>query len=176
MRFLKLINFICFQLAWFACVLGAAHGIPWLGVAVTALILAWHFYVSTANLKELKLILIIVLMGGIFDQGMLTSQLIQYQNTGWGELNSVVPVWILALWAGFASSLNVSLRWMRNKIFIAILFGLVGAPLAYICAQKLGAVVVNGTTSIVILGIGWGVLMPIFLKLSERFDGFTLKT
>jgi hypothetical protein len=26
-----LVNFVAFQLGWFACVLGAAQGLPWLG-------------------------------------------------------------------------------------------------------------------------------------------------
>ncbi|MEK9940662.1 MAG: DUF2878 family protein, partial [Methylotenera sp.] len=32
-----IINFVLFQLAWFACVLGAANSQPWLGVGVTLL-------------------------------------------------------------------------------------------------------------------------------------------
>jgi len=39
-----ILNFILFQIAWFACVLGAANAMPWLGVLVTVVILIWHLY------------------------------------------------------------------------------------------------------------------------------------
>jgi len=171
-----IINFVLFQAAWFACVLGAANAIPWLGVAITLLALAWHCYVSDDDTEELKLVFFVVFIGGLFDQFMLMTKLIEYQQHGWGTSNQIVPVWILALWIGFATSLNLSLRWMRNKTLIAIIFGGVGGPLAYFAAQKLGAVVLNGNNCLVALAIGWAAIMPILLNLSSRFDGFKLST
>jgi hypothetical protein len=35
-------NFVAFQTGWFACVLGAANGMPWLGVIVAVLVVGWH--------------------------------------------------------------------------------------------------------------------------------------
>jgi hypothetical protein len=43
---LKIINFIAFQAAWFAAVLGAAHGMPWLGVVAVLLALGLHLVLS----------------------------------------------------------------------------------------------------------------------------------
>jgi hypothetical protein len=37
----KLTNFIAFQVCWFACVLGAAKGMEWIGPLSVALFLAW---------------------------------------------------------------------------------------------------------------------------------------
>ncbi len=37
-----LVNFVAFQAGWFACVLSAANGRPWLGVLVVGLIVALH--------------------------------------------------------------------------------------------------------------------------------------
>ena len=37
-----IINFVLFQIGWFACVLGAAKQMPWLGVITVAAILVWH--------------------------------------------------------------------------------------------------------------------------------------
>jgi Protein of unknown function (DUF2878) len=169
-----IINFINFQVAWFACVLGAAHAMPWLGVAVTIFALMWHFYASDFHVEELKLAFVIILLGGLFDQFMLSAKLIEYQQHGWGGSQQIVPVWILALWAGFASSLNVSLRWMRNKTLIALLFGFFGGPLAYLAAERLGAVTLNGNHSLLALAVGWAIMMPILLKLSTWLDGFKL--
>ena len=50
-----IINFILFQIAWFACVIGAAKGMPWLGVVVTVIALMWHLYQAKNAKSELIL-------------------------------------------------------------------------------------------------------------------------
>jgi len=42
----KMINFIAFQVGWFSTVLGAAHGMPWIGVIVVPAALAIHLALS----------------------------------------------------------------------------------------------------------------------------------
>ena len=141
-----LINFVLFQIGWFACVLGAAKQMPWLGVIVVAAIIAWHLSKAKQAKPELILLALVLIIGGSFDQLMLSSGLISYQAHGWEFLNNpsaLTPAWILALWAEFVTILNVSLRWMRNKWLVAILFGAIGGPLAYMGAEKLGAVTLN---------------------------------
>jgi Protein of unknown function (DUF2878) len=89
-----------------------------------------------------------------------------------------VPAWILALWAVFATALNVSLRWLNNvkshgKWLIAVLFGAIGGPLAYMGAARLGAVNLNlYPQSYIALGLGWAIMTPILIKLAQKFDGF----
>ena len=51
-------NFLLFQVAWFACVMGAGNGMPWLGVAVTFVTVGWHL-VNTKQVKTEILIIII---------------------------------------------------------------------------------------------------------------------
>ena len=164
------INFILFQLAWFACVIGAAKAMPWLGVYVTVIILVWHVYTANQTKPELILLLIALCIGAVFDQLMVSFNLIDYASHGWD--NQWVPVWILALWLGFATALNNSLRWMRKHTIVAILFGAIGGPLAYLGASKLGALTLQGTHSIIALSIGWAVINPLLLYVSARFDGF----
>jgi hypothetical protein len=164
-------NFILFQIGWFACVIGAAKQLPWLGVIVVAIIVAWHLSQSKLAKPELILLALALLIGGIYDQLMLSSGLISYQAHGWSS--SLVPAWILALWAVFVTILNVSLKWMREKWLVAILFGAIGGPLAYVGAEKLGAVTLNNLPATYIaLAVGWAILTPLLLALSEKFDGF----
>lgn len=170
------INFILFQIGWFACVLGAAKQSPWLGVIVVAAIIVWHLSQAKQPKLEVYLIVITVIIGAIYDQTMLQNNLLTYQANSWG--NNFTPAWILALWAEFATILNVSLRWMKNikspgKWIIALLFGAIGGPLAYIGAAKLGAVSLDALPlSYVALSVGWAIVTPLLLKLSERLDGF----
>jgi Protein of unknown function (DUF2878) len=166
-----IINFILFQIGWFACVLGAAKHMPWLGVIVVAAIVAWHLKQAKHAKPEIILLAIALLIGGIYDQLLLSSNLIGYQAHGWSD--SLVPLWILALWALFVTILNVSLKWMRNKWLVAILFGAIGGPLAYMGAEKLGAVTLNSMPNTYIaLAVGWAIITPILLMLSAKFDGF----
>ena len=137
--------------------------------------LAWHLASAKKAGAELTLLLSALFIGGLFDQVMHSTGLISYQAHGWSDaLNSrLVPVWILALWLAFTSTLNVSLRWMRGKWLVAILFGAIGGPLAYIAAEKLGAVSLNNfPLHYVALALGWAILTPLLLKISENFDGF----
>jgi hypothetical protein len=165
-----IINFVLFQLAWFACVIGAAKGEPLAGVIVTLLVIAWHFSQVNQAKPELILMLSALIIGGTFDQAMLSFHLIDYMYHGWTA--SLVPVWILALWLAFTTALNVSLRWMRGNLLVAIIFGAVGGPLAYLGAAKLGAVTLAGTSSYIALSIGWAIITPLLLNISTRYDGF----
>lgn len=166
-----IINFVLFQIGWFACVLGATKQLPWLGVVVVIAIVTWHLTQAKQAKKELQLLLIALIIGGSFDQMMLHLQLVSYQSHGW--LDSLVPVWILALWAVFVTVLNVSLRWMRGRWLVAVLFGAIGGPLAYIGAEKLGAVTLsNPPASYIALSLGWALLTPLLLQLSTKSDGF----
>lgn len=165
-------NFILFEIGWFACVIGAAKQMPWLGVVTVFAIVAWHLTQAKQVEKELQLLLIALVIGGTFDQIMLNHQLISYEAHGWSS--KIVPVWILALWAEFVTVLNVSLRWMKGRWLIAVLFGAIGGPLAYMGAEKLGAVTLNHLPiSYIALSIGWACLTPLLLKLSQKFDGFS---
>ncbi len=167
----KIINFVLFQIGWFACVIGAAKQMPWLGVIVVLAIITWHLSQAKQPKLELILLLVAVIIGGIYDQLMQNSSLLVYQAHGWSE--SIVPAWILALWAVFVTTLNVSLRWMRGKWLVAILFGAIGGPLAYIGAARLGAVNLdNLPLSYVALSLGWAILTPLLLIISQKCDGF----
>ncbi len=172
------INFTLYQAGWFVCVLGAANQQPWLGVVAMLIIVAWHLKQAIQPIQELALSLVAVVIGGTFDQLMLNQQLVQYQAHGWSEL--LVPVWMLALWAEFATLLNVSLRWMRGRWLLAVLFGAIGGPLAYMAAELLGAVTLNTMSfggvpaTYLTLSIGWAILTPMLLMLSQQLDGFEL--
>ena len=170
------INFVLFQIGWFACVLGAAKQTSWVGVIFMLLFLAWHLSHALHPKPEIILVIITVIIGGVYDFMMTSNHLLTYQSHGWGNaliFKNMPAAWILALWAEFAMILNVSLCWMKKRWLIAILFGAIGGPLAYIGAARLGAVSIDALPlSYVALSVGWAIITPILLKLSERFDGF----
>ena len=69
----KLINFVAFQAGWFACVLGAANGLPWLGSLLVCLIVAAHIKMADRPRVELQLLLLCVMLGLVFDSILVSS-------------------------------------------------------------------------------------------------------
>jgi hypothetical protein len=168
-------NVISFQIGWFACVLGAAYALPWLGPLLVLAIISLHLRQTDHWQRELPLILIIGICGSVFDQFLLSLGWIQYLPHAWPTW--LLPLWMLCLWLLFATTLNVSLRWMRSKHLLAMIFGLLGGPLAYLAGQRLGAMQLLAQTNIlIVLAVFWGLMMPAMLRLATTFDGFARKT
>ena len=74
------------------------------------------------------------------------------------------------LWMFFAMTLNHSLAWLSQKIYISILFGALGGPLAYIAGEKLGAITLLSANSIITLSIGWAFITPALLIIANKLN------
>jgi len=165
------INFIAFQLGWFACVLGAAHAVPWAGTGLALAIVAWHLGRALAPRAELALILSAAGIGALWDSGLTALGLIRYAS---GVLvEGAAPHWIVALWMLFATTLNLSLGWLKLNIALAAVLGALGGPLAYLGGAKLAALnLVAPPAALTALALGWAVLTPLLLQLARRYDGY----
>jgi hypothetical protein len=75
------------------------------------------------------------------------------------------------LWLAFASTINHSLKWVARIPYAAHLSGLLGAPLSYLAAERLGAVSFGLSTSAtyVLLGFVWLILLNIFVLISNAW-------
>ena len=166
-----LINFIAFQAGWFACVLGGAHQLPWFGTLLVSVIIAFHLSRASQPRAELLLIMLAIAIGSVWDSFLVWRGWLEYPS---GTLiANTAPHWILAMWGVFATTLNLSLRWLKGRWFIALVSGAIAGPLAYYAGARLGGVVfTEQTTALVALSVGWAVLMPLLMALSQRFDGF----
>lgn len=163
-------NIVLFQLGWFACVLGAANGMAWAGSMAALVIAALHLAYAQRPMLEGQLVLMAVALGFIWDSAVAATGLLTF--TGGGLLNLFAPHWMAALWLVFATTLNVSLRWLRGRDLLATLLGLVGGPLAYYAGAQLGALSFpNLAAGLAAQAIGWAVLMPVLVRLATRFDG-----
>ena len=166
-----LINFTAFKLGWAACVFGGAAGTPWIGVLAVLAVVALHAWRSPDGGAELRLVLLAGALGTVWDSLLVATGVLVYPS---GQLATwLAPVWISGLWMAFATSLNVTMRWMRERLFVAAVFGAVGGPLAFWGGTRLGAVAFpDSTLAIVVLGVGWMLLMPTLVVLAARFDGW----
>ena len=166
-----IVNFVVFQLAWFACVLAAARGWPWLGTACVAAVVVWHVRAAPSTLLEARLVGATLLFGVVFESLQATTHAVSYT---FGTIDPrLPPQWLLAMWALFAITLNVSLRWLKRRWLVAAVLGGVGGPLAFAGGVRLGAATfIDRPRALWALAVGWAVAMPVLMWLSDRWDGF----
>jgi hypothetical protein len=170
-----LVNFVLFQLGWFTCVLGAAHGMPWAGVAAALVIVAWHLARAPRPRPELTLLVIAAAIGFAWDSALVALGWIEYPNGA--LIPGTAPVWIVAMWVVFATTLNVSLGWLKRSLPLALLFGAVGGPLAYVAGGKLGGLsFLQQTPALIALALGWALITPLLLRIADRCDGYRITT
>jgi Protein of unknown function (DUF2878) len=161
------VNIGLYKCAWFACVLSAAAQRPYIGIAVAAAAVLLHLYVAPSPRRELPLILLATLAGVAFESLLVAS--------GWVQAEAL-PLWMVALWAAFATTLNVSLRALRRRYVLCAFIAAVGAPLAYEAGSALGAMQwVEATPALLLVGCGWALLLPLLMRIAERFDGFAAR-
>lgn len=166
-----LLNFVIFQVGWFACVLGAAYQLPWVGTLLVGIIIAFHLLRAYQPRVELYLILFAIAIGSLWDSFLVYQGWLAYPSGT--LLPNTAPHWILALWGVFATTLNVSLRWLKRRWLIAIFSGAIAGPLAYYGGAQLGGVVfIDHLTALTALSLGWAILMPTLMALSLKLDGF----
>lgn len=165
-------NFVFFQVGWFACVLSGAANQPIIGLLVAVLILAFHLWRADAPQFELALLAIALLIGAIWDSWLVALSLLDY--TSGTLLPNTAPYWIVVLWALFASTINVSMRWLKAKYWTAALLGAIAGPLAYVGGERLGALqFIDLEWGLMALALGWALFTPLLVFLSMRFDGYS---
>jgi hypothetical protein len=165
------VNVIAFQIGWFACVLGAAHGVPWIGAAAAAAIAAWHVSCAHRIWREIALLALAAAVGLVFDSALIQLGLIHF-NAG-VIVEGIAPYWMLALWIAFATTLNVSLRALHRRPLISSVLGGVGGALAYYSGARLGAMeILSPARTLLVVALGWALLTPTLLAVARRYDGF----
>ena len=165
------INFIAFQIVWFAAVGGAASSIWWAGPVALVIFAIYHFRSGVAVRGDFKLMGFALGLGFITDTLMAASGLSTYSSPL--PAAPLAPFWILSLWAGFALTLNHSLHYLNARpLIIAPLAAVVG-PMSYYGAGRVwGAVSIAPPvwTALVVLGLCWLVAMTVLSLAARRFS------
>jgi Protein of unknown function (DUF2878) len=162
----KIVNFIFFQAAWFAAVLGAAHGMPWLGLAAVPAALALHLLLSRDWRPELLLALAAAGTGFVFDSVLIAAG--AFSPVPFGLPEPLSSPWMVMLWVNLATTLNVSLGWLRGRYALASVFGAVGGPLAYLSGAQLGAMTaMPGPAGLAAIGFAWAIALPLLYGAME---------
>ena len=163
-------NFVIFQIGWFSSVLGAAYQLPLLGPLVVLVAIVLHLRFAQRPLPELALIAACGVIGAFFDSSLVVFGWVAYPSGMFHQ--SLAPYWIIGMWMLFATTLNVSLGWLRGRAWLAAILGLIAGPMSYVGGQKLGGITfVDQTAALLTLGIGWAIMLPALSLLAEVLDG-----
>ncbi len=161
------INILLFQVAWFACVLGAGKGNFWLGPLAVGIVLIIHVVMQTNKRAEAMIIGAATLLGLIMDTLMSKFGVFdparRFIPAPWS------PLWLICMWPNFATLFNVSLRWLHGRYFLSIVLGSTGGALAYYSGMQLGALLFNPPVikNVIIVGIAWGIVTPVLFWIVE---------
>ncbi|MBM3385565.1 MAG: DUF2878 domain-containing protein [Betaproteobacteria bacterium] len=118
---------------------------------------------------ELSLVLVAALIGFAFDSVLALTGWLSF--AGAVPLPALAPVWMVALWALFATTLNVSLRWLREWPVLGVLFGAIGGPVAYYAGERLGALqFADPLLGLTAVAAGWALAMPLLSALALRLE------
>jgi hypothetical protein len=163
------VNLLAYQVAWFACILTAARGLPWIGSAVALSVVAWHVSTARRPKTELALIAATGLIGWSWESALVQTGWVAYPSGN--ILTGFAPHWIVALWLVFATTFNVSLKWFKSHLAVVAVFGFIGGPIAFYAGEALGALTLTPTLGLAAIAVGWGLLMPMLMLLARRLDG-----
>jgi hypothetical protein len=163
------LSLIGYQAVWFAAVIGAAHGVAWPGIAGFVIYAAIQLLLARNIRVDLTLAATAVVLGFLLDGGLIRAGLATYA-TPWPS-PAFAPAWILALWAAFAMTFTQSLSYLQERLWLAVLLGLIGGPMAYFGAARAWQVVVFTPPiwpGLLWLGVGWALAAPLLAWMAKR--------
>ncbi len=129
-------NLVGYQIVWFSSVIGAGHGLYWPGVLAALLFAISQLAWSQQRGIELRLVAIALICGMVIDGGIALSGTARYAANEITLLPGGAPLWILALWGAFALTLRHSMALVMRRPVIAMCFGAIGGPVAYLGAAR----------------------------------------
>lgn len=169
-----IVNMLAFQAAWFACVLGGAAGLWWLGPAATLPVVAL-FVASAPGRRKMALgFVVFTTLVGVVIETLASGRVYDFVEQGGMALPRLQGLaWMAALWAGFATTLPRSLAWCSRRPLLAILCGASFGPLAFVAGEKLGALRLDESRTMALcsLAVVWAIAMPALGHLALRVVG-----
>lgn len=174
---LKLLNFVLFQLVWFAAVDGAAEGVLLVGPAAAIGFAVLHLTLvkDYERWREFRFLVGVTFLGALCDACLLAMGATIYPTSAPGAVGAwpvvlswLPPAWILSLWLAFACLPRFSLAWLRGRYGLAVALGAIGGPFSYMAGVHLGGVALgeSPTFTLGVLAVEYALVMPLLLRLA----------
>lgn len=153
-----LIQYVLFKVSWLLAAWGAVAGPPmsYWGAVPFFIFLVLHV-VYTKQIWELWFALSVAGLGTVIDTVYNATGLISYNGT-YPVFGFLAPIWITAIWAGLAVTLDHSLKVLIGKPIWTFAVGAVFGPIAYWTGEEMGAIrfAYDDWTTMAILAVPWG--------------------
>ena len=164
-----LLNYVLYQIGWFACVLGVAWGYQGLGVCIALSLVGIHIYLATDRFLQLKLCLTAAAVGLTADAGQMWAGVFTFPKGT--VVDWLPPPAITVLWLQFGTTLPYCMRWLSQRYAVCACFGLLGAPLAFFAGERLGAVefMAPRWMHFAMLGLVWAIAVPLLVYVSDSW-------
>jgi len=142
---------------------------PWLGVVAVPMALALHLALSPGWRPELLLALAAAGTGFVFDSILIAAGM--FSPVPYILPSPFSSLWMVMLWVNLATTMNVSMGWLRGRYVLGLVFGAIGGPLAYYSGAKLGAMTrLPDPRGLLGTGIAWAIALPLLLVVNERLQ------
>ena len=146
----NIVNFLLFYAGWFICV--EFQG--WIALGTLILIAA-------VQRLDWKLIAGAFVLGGLTDTFLEQAGLLTY--AGGPRIGFSCPLWIACLWGLFATTLDRSMAFLKNRLGLAFALGAVAGPFTYWVAAGMGAVEMT-TAGYAAIAIEFALYTPLLLN------------
>ncbi|GMV29740.1 MAG: hypothetical protein AMXMBFR59_18650 [Rhodanobacteraceae bacterium] len=159
------LNLVGYQLVWFAAVLGAARGHAEWGLLAGLMFIVAHLMTSAVRRADAALAVSAVALGFVLDGCLSWLGLVEYR----AATSPWPPLWLLAIWASFGLTLNHSFALSQRHLGLTAAVGAIGGPLAYLAAERLGAVqlALPAWHGVLALALAWGLVLPLLAGLAR---------
>ena len=169
--FNQIIGTLLFMAGVFACYIGALQQRPWLGMVVVFVILGIDlFQHKQLIVPKLKLVAVVTIAAALIETLLILTSV--YSVAPFSRLlnfQSIVPIWILALWINFSVRVISYLVFTRGKHLINALLGIIFAILIFRSGHRFGLIELNhGIYSLIIVALAWGIFVPFIYIYANR--------
>ncbi len=128
------IDFVIFQLAWFACVLATISPFPYLLPLIGTLLVIIRSIYTRGFRKVFPFALVCFLIGILGDGILVRMDLLSFES--YPSIFSA-PLWMIALWVNFGLMLHPLFTWFLENYWRSIIGFSLGGLIAYYSGQKL---------------------------------------
>lgn len=163
-----IVNVVALQAGWFACVIGGSGEFPGIGPGFVLAHLCLHLLLTREKTRDALVIAVVTIIGIVADGVLLRIGAIAFDS---GVVDRwIAPLWMIALWANFATSLNLTLEFLRGRFVLAMLLGAIGGASAYWGGVRFGALSMppgewQGTAAV---AIEWAIVTPLLVWIAAR--------
>jgi hypothetical protein len=167
------LNIIGYQCVWLVAVWGASHGLWWPAALAMLPFAGWILAREGAQI-DLMVMACVVPIGVAMDSLMAATGLLDYAAPV--PSTHLAPLWIVAIWMSFSLTLRHTFRFMFGKPLLAAAFGALGAPLAYLGAERGWQAVQFGhgmLAALASLAALWALAFPVMIFLARRLEQHT---